>query len=93
MRMDIRSEELFTKEELCRKLKITRQTLYRYQKKGLAPQCIMVLGQERFSSKEINRWLKQNNPAVMTDDDIDPSLIAAALAGEVSKETKEKADD
>ena len=86
MRMDISKHELYTQEELCEKLKITRQTFHKYKKKGLVPPHIEVLGRERYPVTIVNEWLKQNNPLLDMAGPVDESLINVAQIESVFKE-------
>lgn len=52
------NDELLTKEELCKMLKISRATLDRWRKKGLP--YIKTGRLVRFDKREVSRWLKEH---------------------------------
>lgn len=59
---DIARDEMLTMDEVCNRLKIHRNTLTGWIKKGLFPKPINVSGQQRWSSSLINARIYEDNP-------------------------------
>ena len=59
---DIKRDEMLTMDEVCLRLKIHRNTLTGWIKKGTFPEPINVSGQQRWSSSLINARIYEDNP-------------------------------
>lgn len=59
---DIKRDEMLTMDEVCLRLKIHRNTLTGWIKKGAFPEPINVGGQQRWSSSLINARIYEDNP-------------------------------
>lgn len=59
---DIQRDEMLTMDEVCARLKIHRNTLNGWVKKGAFPEPISIGGQQRWSSSLINARIYEDNP-------------------------------
>ncbi len=59
---DIKRDEMLTMDEVCQRLKIHRNTLVGWLKKGSFPEPIDVSGQKRWPTSMINARIYEDNP-------------------------------
>ncbi|WP_257293674.1 AlpA family transcriptional regulator [Endozoicomonas sp. YOMI1] len=79
--IDTAKDKLFNQKALCELLSIHRNTLLRKRKEGLIPEPIVIMGQEMWPSSLINRWIIQQNPALLDQvKPIEPAGLDKALA-------------
>lgn len=59
---DITRDEMLTMDEVCNRLKIHRNTLTGWIKKGAFPEPLNIAGQQRWSTSLINARIYEDNP-------------------------------
>ncbi len=59
-------EELYTMEEITARLKVTRETLYNYMKKGIIP-FVKIGGQRRFIGSQVAQAIKNLQKSQMVE--------------------------
>ncbi|MEH6649960.1 MAG: hypothetical protein V7707_08060 [Motiliproteus sp.] len=64
MSIDIAHDELYTIDEVIKRLKISRTKFMMEKKAGRVPKSIIMMGRELFPSTEVNRFLIEQNPDV-----------------------------
>ena len=78
MKIDIARDELYTIDEVIKRLKISRSKFMAEKKAGRVPKSIMLMGRELFPSTEVNRFLEQQYPEVFADSVADHAAKAIA---------------
>ena len=59
---DIKKDEMLTMDEVCHRLKVHRNTLTGWIKKGAFPEPLNIAGQQRWSTSLINARIYEDNP-------------------------------
>lgn len=59
---DIKTDEMLTKDEVCQRLKVTRNTLTNWVKRGDFPEALSIGGQQRWPCSLINARIMEDNP-------------------------------
>ena len=59
---DIKRDEMLTMDEVCHRLKVHRNTLTGWIKKGAFPEPLNIAGQQRWSTSLINSRIYEDNP-------------------------------
>ena len=59
---DIKRDEMLTMDEVCHRLKVHRNTLTGWIKKGAFPEPLNIAGQQRWSTSLINAQIYEDNP-------------------------------
>ncbi|WP_067517739.1 helix-turn-helix transcriptional regulator [Endozoicomonas ascidiicola] len=79
--IDTAKDKLFNQKALCELLNIKRSTLLKKRKEGLLPSPIKIMGQDMWPSSMINRWIIEQNPALLNQvKPIEPAGLDKALA-------------
>ena len=59
---DIKRDEILTTDEVCERLKIHRNTLNGWIRKGTFPEPLNIAGQQRWTTSLINARIYEDNP-------------------------------
>ena len=75
--VDIRLDEFLTRDDVCDRLKITRETLRKRIRSGEFPEAVTVAGQERWPTSLINQHIYKTNRHLTASRDLRDEARAA----------------
>ncbi|WP_145912582.1 helix-turn-helix transcriptional regulator [Endozoicomonas montiporae] len=75
--VDIRIDEFLTRDEVCDRLKVTRETLRKRIRSGEFPEAVKVAGQERWPTSLINQHIYKTNHHLTASRDLRNEARAA----------------
>ena len=75
--VDIRIDEFLTREEVCKRVKINKDTLRTRIRAGQFPEPVSVAGQDRWATSQINQFIYRTNPHLSASRDLRDEARAA----------------
>ncbi|WP_257274332.1 AlpA family transcriptional regulator [Endozoicomonas sp. SESOKO4] len=75
--LDIRVDDFLTRDEVCKIIKINKDTLRTRIRSGQFPEPVSVAGQERWATSQINKFIYKTNPHLSASRDLRDEARAA----------------